>query len=72
MAARSNMVAILPIYDMPKWRFTIVIDIFLYEKNLNMILNMSGQYQLVHFENSIDGVLNVLQRAKWPFFTQFI
>ena len=48
------MVAILPVNDMPKWRFTIVHDIFLYEKNLKVILNKSGQYQLVHFENSVE------------------
>ena len=54
MVSRSNMATILPINDMLKWRFTIVIGIFLYEKNLKMILNMLGQYQLVHFENSVE------------------
>ena len=48
------MAAILPINDMPKWRFTIVIVILLYKKNLKVILNMSGQYQLEQFENSVE------------------
>ena len=53
MAVRSNMAAILPVNDMPKWRFTIY-GCFLYENALKVILNMSGQYQLLRFENSVE------------------
>ena len=48
------MATILPINDMPKWRFTIIGFFFLYEKNLKVMLNMSGQYQLMRFENSVE------------------
>ena len=49
------MAAILSINDMLHIRCTIVIGIFcIKKKNLKVILNMSGQYQLLYFENSVE------------------
>ena len=48
------MAAILSINDMSDIRRTIVIGIFCIKKKLKVILNMSGQYQLLHFENSVE------------------
>ena len=50
------MAAILSINDMSDIRCTIVIGIFCIKKKkkLKVILNMSGQYQPLYFENSVE------------------
>ena len=69
MAVRSNMAAILPVNDMPKWRFTIY-GCFLYENALKVILNMSGQYQLLR-QGSTNYCVKMTIASKWlPFSTK--